>query len=439
MEEKLLDLLSSLPDEILCRIIAFLPCESALETSFLSTRWRDLWNTALVQRGTIEAAATAISGFLTQFDERDPLRQPRKLRYHFCKDGVLLATIAANNKLYVDFSAGKQGFSKQFGWKLELNRQNLTNLQPSSSTAATFVKTLHLKSVSSQLTSEAVSSMVSNFQFLENLKIVECNGLEALEIDAGLKLLSLTILDCPQLKSLHMRSSKLRYFKYRGLLPWLWPEDHFNLKDAMLDFRQGPGDISFKSGDFDATLLTIKNAETLTLCRWTFETLIWPSISCVLSHFQFYKLKELWWIDNYTERYNSDALISFLKLCPALGQLFVTIDPSSYSIPNSTATYSKQDNRNPELEHLKVIKMEGFRNQEDETLLAEQLRKLATVDPQIIATSDRNGSRSFVKVPSYQPKLQCGSPPWSQNGKRANKFAQVMGSEVYPKHAHMGP
>ncbi|KAG2730155.1 hypothetical protein I3760_01G279700 [Carya illinoinensis] len=447
MEEKLLDLLSSLPDEILGRVIAFLPCESALETSFLSTRWRDLWNTALVQRGTIEAAATAISGFLTQFDERDPLRQPRKLRYHFCKDGVLLATIAANNKLYMDFSAGKQGFSKQFGWQLELNRQNLT-YQPSSSTAATFVKTLHLKSVSS-LTSEAVSSMVSNFQFLENLKIIECDGLEALEIDAGSKLSSLTILDCPQLKSLHMRSSKLRSFKYRGLLPWLWPEDHFNLKHAMLDFRQGPGDISFNSGDFDATLLTIKNAETLTLCRWTFEALIWPSISCVFSHFQFYKLKELWWIDNYTERYDSDALISFLKLCPALEQLFVTIDPSSYRIPHSTATYSKQVKRNPELEHLMVIKMEGFSNQEDEILLAEQLRKLAALDPQIVATSDRNGSRSLVKVPSYQPKLQCGSylerervPPWSQNGKRANKFAQVMGellSEACPKHAHMDP
>lgn len=271
MEENLaLDLLSSLPDEILCRVIAFLPCESALETSFLSTRWRDLWNTALVRRGTIADFATAISGFLTQFDERDPLSQPRKLRYHFCKDGVLFATIAANNKLYVDFSTGKQGFSKQFSWQLELNHQNLPCNQPNSSKVATFVKTLNLKSVSS-FTCEAVSSIVSNFQFLENLKIIECDGLEALEIDASSKLLSLTILDCPQLKSLHMRSSKLKSFMYRGLLPWLWPEDHFNLKDAMLDFRQGPGDISFKSGDFDATLLTIKNAETLTLCRWTFE------------------------------------------------------------------------------------------------------------------------------------------------------------------------
>ncbi|KAE7996835.1 hypothetical protein FH972_001524 [Carpinus fangiana] len=441
MKESTLDLVSNLPEEILCRVVSFLPSESALETSFLSTRWRGLWNKTLVQHGTIEAAANAISGFLAHFDELDPLRQPRKLQYHFGKDSILLATIAANNKLHVDFSSGNQEFPKLFDWPLELKHQNVTH-QPSPSTF--FVKTLYLKSVSS-LTNEAVSSIVPNFQFLENLKIIECSGLQALEIDSSPKLKSLTILDCLQLKYLHIRCLKLRSFRYQGLLPWLWPEYHFNLTDAMLDFRQGPGNIGFKSCDFNPTLLTIKNSEILTLCKWTFEALIWPSISYFHSNFQFYKLKKLWWIDNSTQGYNSEALISFLKLCPALEQLFVTIDPKSYCMP-STATYSKKVTRHSEHGHLKVVKLEGFTNQEDEISLAEHFTKVGALEPLIIATSDGICLRSLVKVPLYQPKQQCRSnlekvASWSQDRKPAYKFVEVTEdiSEVCPNHAHMGP
>ncbi|KAG4922898.1 hypothetical protein JHK82_051877 [Glycine max] len=45
----------------------------------------------------------------------------------------------------------------------------------------------------------------------------------------------------------------------------------FNLSDAMLDFRLGLSCRGLKAKDFDATLLTIKNFEVLTLCKWTFE------------------------------------------------------------------------------------------------------------------------------------------------------------------------
>lgn len=204
------------------------------------------------------------------------------------------------------------------------------------------------------------------------------------------------------------------------------------------------------------------------------QALIWPSISYFESNFQFYKLKKLWWIDNSTEGYNSEALISFLKLCPALEQLFVTvsffygeknathilhcfapeftgsyvllqIDPKSYRMP-STATYSKKVTRHSELGHLKVVKLEGFTNQEDEISLAEHLTKLGALEPLIIATSDGICWRSLVKVPPNQPKQLCRSnlervAPWSQDRKYTYKFVEVIGdiSEVCPKHAHMGP
>lgn len=123
------------------------------------------------------------------------------------------------------------------------------------------------------------------------------------------------------------------------------------------------------------------------------QALIWPSISYLHGNFQFYNLKELWWIDNSSQGYNIDALISFLKLCPALEQLFVTvsffngkkkkmeltyfvlfnlcyvffffflqIDTKSYCLP-STATYSlKTVTRHSKLEHLKLVKLEGITN-----------------------------------------------------------------------------
>ena len=72
IEENTNDLISKLPDEVLCYIISFLPFESAVQTSFLSTRWRGLWNTALrlvVQYGSVEDIGSATVAFPDHIDE----------------------------------------------------------------------------------------------------------------------------------------------------------------------------------------------------------------------------------------------------------------------------------------------------------------------------------------------------------------------------------
>ncbi|XVF83574.1 hypothetical protein PTKIN_Ptkin16aG0500100 [Pterospermum kingtungense] len=378
MEVKAGDFISSLPDEILFHIISLLPFESAIQTIFLSTRWRFLWNMALVKHGSKEDVPNAVSGFLTNFDEHNPIRNTRRLRFHFGRDGVLSAIIAPNNKLHLDFSAEiNHENPRQFGWQIELNPQNLS-LQPSTF----FVKTLYLISVN-RLSSEAVSSMVSKFQLLENLKIIACNGLESLSIDSDTKLLNLTIFDCPQLKSLYIKSYKLRTLLYRGQFPWFWPEFHFNLRNAMLDSRQGPGYSSFKASEFDRVLLTIKNSEILTLCKWTFE-----------------------------------------------------IDHNSYAMP-SAASCSKQVGRYTKLRHLKVVKLEGFANQEDEILFAERLQDVVAVEPLILIASDGICFRNFTKVPSHESHQPDKTSPLLQE-KYFYKFVQVKHiNELCPKHAHM--
>ncbi|XP_027351465.1 F-box protein At2g39490-like [Abrus precatorius] len=256
------DVFRNVPDEILGRIVSFLPKESALETCLLSTRWRNLWNEALVKHGTAEDVTSVVAGFLTRFEELDPLKHPRKLQFHFAEDSVVLATAANNSKLLLDFSPWKRELQMEYELQFKLTYQSFP---PTFS-----VKTLYLKSVS-YLTSEVASSIVSNLEHLENLVIIECSGLQSLSVDSNSQLHKLTILDCLQLKTLHLKTSKLKSFHYRGPLPVIRPEYHFNLSDAMLDFRVGPSCSVLKTKDFDATLLTIKNSQVLTLCKWTFE------------------------------------------------------------------------------------------------------------------------------------------------------------------------
>ncbi|KAG6765315.1 hypothetical protein POTOM_029346 [Populus tomentosa] len=380
------DLISGLPDEILFRIFSSLPFESAAQTIFLSNRWRLLWETALVQHGTEEDVANAMSGFLANFDEKDPSKNIRKLRFHFCNGSALLVIIARNGSLRLHFSTGKQEFPREFGLQLEFNHQNLAS-QPCPSSF--YVKSVHLMSVT-YLTNEVVSSMMTNFQILETLKITCCNCLQSLSIGSDTKLLSLTIFDCPQLKSLHIRSYKLRTFRYRGPLPWFRPEYHFNLADALLDSRQGPGYSSFSGRDFDSVLLTIKNVKVLTLCKWTFE-----------------------------------------------------IDPKSYFM-KSSSKYSIRAGRNTQLHHLKLVKLDGFENQADEVLLAERIGKVVTTEPLILTSSDLICLRKFVEVSSNQSKQNSTDKleevaPQSRERKCSYKFVEVQDTkELHPKHVHMG-
>ncbi|CAJ1977713.1 unnamed protein product [Sphenostylis stenocarpa] len=314
------DLFSNLPDEVLSSIVSFLPNESALETSLICTRWRDLWNQVLVEHGTTQDVAGVVAGFLARFEELDPLKYPRKLQFHIAEDTALFASIATNNKLLLDFPGGNKHLERNYELQFVLNKDHITHR---TFPPIFLVKTLYLKSVS-HLTSLVASSIVSILEHLEKLVIVECTGLQSLCIESESKLYKLTVLDCPQLKFLHLRTSKLKNFRYGGLLPRIWPESHFNLRHAILDFRQGPSCADLNSQDFNQTLLTIKNCEILTLCEWTFEALIWPSIS-PSGNFIFYKIRELWWIHNHKGENSINALVSFLKLCPALEQLFVTV------------------------------------------------------------------------------------------------------------------
>ncbi|EOY20486.1 F-box family protein [Theobroma cacao] len=213
-ERDKVDVISSLPDHILCRIISFLPFESVVQISVLSTRWKNLWKMALVKDGTNKEAVTAVLNFLSDFP------QPRDkwgMQYNFDQGSVLVVAIAPTGILHLDFSAGKQESQRQFSLSLGRNQRIYYYHQPSLSTAFN-LKALYLVSVS-HVSSEMVSCLLSNIPSLESLTIAKCNGLQSIQLESNSELKKLTVLDCLQLESIRMHINlqfSLNSFQCRG-------------------------------------------------------------------------------------------------------------------------------------------------------------------------------------------------------------------------------
>ncbi|MBA0596309.1 hypothetical protein Gorai_013135, partial [Gossypium raimondii] len=299
------DFISNLPDNILHHITSYLPFESAVRTSFLSTHWKHLWKEALldsVHDVTMEAAIKAIQSFLDGFDTHCRPRNKWGFIFEFSNGrNILAASISRNGTLRLDFSAGKQEFPMPF----DLDLKPLQTQLPYSNTMK--VKSLYLVSVSHL----SISSLVPNLPFLESLTIAKCEGLQSLQIKEAKVLHKLVILDCPQLQSLSFEGSCLRCFRYRGKLASFRFQGYCKcttfrricicecglfLKDAMIDLRQdsltaGTWDFekppcyryscnlykrtlcrcTTKKKCFKSILISIRSVKSLTICGWFFE------------------------------------------------------------------------------------------------------------------------------------------------------------------------
>ncbi|KAK8677020.1 hypothetical protein V6N13_142577 [Hibiscus sabdariffa] len=392
------DIISSMHDDILSHVISFLPFKSAVQTSFLSTRWKDVWKRNFPEReGTIDEAFAAISTFLLHgccdlYSEQQP-KSDWGFIFNLGKHGFITVAAEPNTALQLDFSNVKHEFPWRFDLFLDIygpSYSTWSHHKPSS--LPVNVKTLHLKSVSRTF-SEAVSSMMTDFKFLESLTIENCQGLRSLKLDAGSnsRLKKLTILDCQQLESLHLDVYSLRSLRFRGKLllfergysntDWFYPwSGDFQLVDAMLDFRQGSQCSNIGSCGFQSFFCDYKDVKSLTLCGWIFE-----------------------------------------------------IDPKSYRRASTMSNYSVELASVSRLQDLKVVKLEGFPCEKEEIKLAKRLQKEFHVEPLTIAKSNYlNCARLMVKAPHVRGLLKEGEDSY--------KFIEVRIEHFYdlcPKHLHM--
>ncbi|XVF23834.1 hypothetical protein REPUB_Repub13aG0073800 [Reevesia pubescens] len=443
-EDNKVDIISFLPNDILCRIISFLPFESAVLTSLVSIRWKNLWKMGLVKDGTKEEAVFDVLNFVNNVLQLHEPSHNCCLQLNFGQGNVLLVAISPKGILHLDFSAGKQESPRQFSLIFGRKRRICYHNQPSLSTTFN-LKSVYLVSVN-HVSTDMVSCLLSNIPCLESLGIARCNGLQSIQLEGNLQLQKSTVLDCLQLVSIRLHFNfyfNLKSFLYRGRdvsvkyynedpLYYCYSDDPsdaddspLDLEDAMLDFRQGPGYYGINKPGFRLILQSIREVETLTLCRWVFKELICPEL--YLLDEGFYQLTELWWIDNSQEKYDINALISFLKLCPQLTRLYITIDPNSYSTTYINMSLMKIKG-STELKHLKVVKLEGFENEEDEIILAKLLKEEFQAEPLIMTKWDGT-VRQLIKV---DEQLKEGIDAYEFNEKRVENL-----NELCPKHAHM--
>ncbi|KAK5833148.1 hypothetical protein PVK06_016961 [Gossypium arboreum] len=111
------DYISHLPDNILHHIISFLPFESAVRTSFLSTQWKRLWKEALLEPVhdviTMEAATKVIQSFVDDFDTHYRPRNKWGFRFEFSHGrGKFVASISSKGAFQLDFSDEKTKITK---------------------------------------------------------------------------------------------------------------------------------------------------------------------------------------------------------------------------------------------------------------------------------------------------------------------------------------
>ncbi|MBA0837686.1 hypothetical protein Goarm_009823, partial [Gossypium armourianum] len=406
------DHISCFPDDILFRIISFLPFESAVHTTFLSKQWKDLWKKNLILNTTMEDIIVTILNLVYDFTELHPSKNKWGLQFNLDQDRLLFVSITPNRTLHLDFSPAEQEFPASFDWLLPLRLPSaykpdemIMKLNPPLSLYAQIkIKTLYLVSVS-HLSSKAVTCLVSNLPFLESLIIEKCNGVQSLVVqDAGV-LQKLFVLDCPQLRTLSFQGPHLG----QGLLKqWTW--DFETNTDHPYFPSQGSYHCGCTTKDkcFKSILRTIDWVTSLTICRWFFEKTICKNLfsSSKGPESYFSQLKELWWIDCSMTRHNIDVLLCFLKLCPNVERLYVTMDPKCYNLTSSIPENFLAIVGAPEnLNGLKVVKLEGFVGEQMEIFVARRLVPLfGENNPVIISKSYGKCLKHLVKVDKLENK-----------------------------------
>ncbi|KAK6943712.1 hypothetical protein RJ641_024814 [Dillenia turbinata] len=433
MELETFDMISNLPSELLGRIVSFLPLKQAVKTSILSNVWRSFWSPSCIDldfvldelssREATEEVTEVIGKFIRSYDSPELCKfyvdfaKSQKERCSRVKDDALFlsATKGAEKELRLDFHEQQHQLTSGFNLKME-DIASCPNFGNDSSFSS--LKTLHLTSMT-RLAENLVSSLFSNCRLLEHLRLEKCSGLQSVDLNVDNSLQTLILLDCPNMVYISISSSTLKKFWYRGVLSRIWMNNTANLDDAMLDFKDGPGQNEFDFEEVIPLLQSLKNVHSLALSGWLLE---------------FYKLKEFWWVDSVMNKSKQGSIACLMKISPSLEKLFINllifcdialiwlpmissktqIDPTRESIvvptfhqfwhePYTWIDCSNVNSNDSKLAHLKVVKLVGSPHDGEQVLLFDLvLEKAINLNLVTVKAAEDDLSWRVVKIPKSQ-------------------------------------
>ncbi|KAI8560433.1 hypothetical protein RHMOL_Rhmol04G0254700 [Rhododendron molle] len=367
-EERIETTMSNLPPEILRQIVSLIPLKEAVRTSTLSTSWKTLWTPFQVE---FDSDPNQITSH-TDDEASKKINQIVGLLSKSCSSPELWRFSLQMEKTQkpLFFSAAKGGgggggeelhldfFEK--GKTIQSNFNLVYDPTPGISNFSS-IKTLHLVSVNI-IANNLVSTLFSSCRFLESLKLEKCSGIQSIDIKASDSLNSFEVVGCEEVESIAISAPNLKSLWYRGALPLIQINGCLNLVDVVLDLREGFGRSEFDCEDVLNLLSSLKDVEILKISGWLLETdQNLSSITCPYFH-QFWHEPHLW-MDYETVTSN---------VC--------------------------------QLQHLKLIQLEGFANEEDDQLMMLMdllLRKSIALKSMTVISPEKQ-SRRVMKIPKSQ-------------------------------------
>ncbi|XP_058210801.1 F-box protein At2g39490-like isoform X2 [Rhododendron vialii] len=426
-EERIETTMSNLPPEILRQIVSLIPLKEAVRTSTLSTSWKTLWTPFQVEfdsdpnqitTDTGDEASKNINqivGLLSKSSSSPELwrfslqteKTQKPLFFSAAKGGG-----GGGGELHLDFLAKENEIQSNFNLVYDPTPR-ISNLSS--------IKTLHMVSVN-KIAEGLVSTLFSSCRFLESLKLEKCSAIQSIDIKASDSLKSFEVVGCEELESIAISAPNLKSLWYRGALPLIQINGCLNLVDVVLDLREGFGRSEFDCEDVLNLFSSLKDVESLKISGWLLEWLCAAGVIFERLQFRFNKLKKLSWFDALMNQTKRDSLACFLHISPHLEILFVKIDQNLSSItcpyfhqfwhePHLWMDYETVTSNVCQLERLKVIQLEGFRNEEDDQLMMLMdllLRKSIALKSMTVISPEKQ-SRRVTKIPKSQLN-QTSSP-----------------------------
>ncbi|XP_071710137.1 uncharacterized protein [Rutidosis leptorrhynchoides] len=234
------DLISELPEHIIHHILSFLrhPSDVA-RTSVLSKKWRSIWASFFTfefdQKKFLKSGADPIKKFITFVDNSlttrlGAMHTIQKFKISFIQGSIELERRVNN---WITFALNKN--VKELEIHVKVNNKKRYFMLPDSVFSATSLTSLRLYGCeinqfvavnlinlkelsikSTRVNEDVIESFVQGCPLLEDLRLVNCNGIGRLHISTPVKLRTLELHGCDGLMWVKVDQPSLLTFVHRG-------------------------------------------------------------------------------------------------------------------------------------------------------------------------------------------------------------------------------